>query len=196
MVMFVNPSSRHESIQDEELIQKYLESDNLDFLGTLYQRYMHLVLGVCLKYFKDREESKDAVMQIFEKLILAVKKHEVNNFKGWISVVARNHCLMELRSKKHKMDRQNVEINEHHGVEISYQLHHDDGEELDLKIGKIEAALINLPEEQQLCIKLFYLEEKSYKTVAEETGYDLKKVKSYIQNGKRNLKIQLEKENG
>ncbi|MGI9542602.1 MAG: RNA polymerase sigma factor [Cyclobacteriaceae bacterium] len=194
--MFVNPSSKHESIQDMELIQKYLESDNLDFLGTLYQRYMHLVLGVCLKYFKDREESKDAVMQIFEKLILAVKKHEVTNFKGWISVVARNHCLMELRSKKHKINRQRLEINEHHGVEISYQMHPDDGEELDLKIGKIEAALINLPEEQQICIKLFYLEEKSYKTVAEETGYDLKKVKSYIQNGKRNLRIQLEKENG
>ena len=196
MVMFVNPSSKHNSMKDAELIQKYLESEDLDFLGALYQRYMHLVLGVCLKYFKDRENSKDAVMQIFEKLILAVKKHEVNNFKGWISVVARNHCLMALRSKKNKINQHSVEINEQHGVEMSYQMHHDDGEELDLKIGKIEAALINLPKEQQTCIKLFYLEEKSYKAVAEETGYDLKKVKSYIQNGKRNLKIQLEKANG
>jgi len=196
MVMFVDPSSKHAAFEDKDLMKKYLETDNLDYLGTLYHRYMHLVFGICLKYLRDREESKDAVMQIFEKLIKAVKKHEVNNFKGWISVVARNHCLMELRSKKHQINQQAVEINAHHGVEISYDLHHDDGEDLDLKIEKIEAALLHLPEEQQVCLKLFYLEEKSYRSVAKTTGYDIKKVKSYIQNGKRNLKNLLQKDNG
>src|SRR6266487_5713069 len=88
------------SLTDKELIALYKQSGDLAILGELYQRYMELVYGVCLKYFKEPETAKDSVMQIFEELVLKLKKHEVENFKGWLHQLAKNYCLMQLRSPK------------------------------------------------------------------------------------------------
>ncbi|HMC85794.1 MAG TPA: sigma-70 family RNA polymerase sigma factor, partial [Chitinophagaceae bacterium] len=87
---------------DKELVLAYQQSGDLKLLSNLYQRYMELVYGVCLKYLADPETAKDAVMQVFEELIIKLKKHEVDNFKSWLYTVAKNHCLMQLRSGKNK----------------------------------------------------------------------------------------------
>jgi RNA polymerase sigma-70 factor (ECF subfamily) len=57
----------------------------------------------------------------------------------------------------------------------------------------LEEAIQELSEEQKLCVNLFYLQKKSYQQITDRTGFTLMQVKSYIQNGKRNLKIILEK---
>jgi len=62
----------------------------------------------------------------------------------------------------------------------------------DEKTMKLKEAMTSLNREQGLCVTLFYLEEKSYKEVVEITGFSSNQVKSYIQNGKRNLKLYLE----
>lgn len=176
---------------DAALIREYKDSGKLDYLAALYQRYMNLVYGVCLRYF-DEEASKDAVMQIFEELIAKVKQHEIQNFKSWLHVLTRNHCLMKLRSAKNK-----------EGREISLSLmeneslgHHENGVSIESHLQGMEKCLETLPEEQKRSVDLFYLKEKSYREVADMTGYDMNKVKSYIQNGKRNLKICMEKQDG
>lgn len=175
---------------DLELITFYKKDGDLQYLGELYQRYMPMIYGVCLKYLKDREQSKDAVMQIFEKLVSNIHKHDVTNFKSWIYVIAKNHCLMWLRSQKSKgVLSEGLEI-----VQNNYVLHHeDDGAEiLEKNITKLEHCIKSLQQEQKVCIDLFYLQKKCYKEIVEITAYDLKKVKSYIQNGRRNLKICME----
>ena len=180
------------SLNDEQLIASYKNSGDLNVLGALYNVYMPLVYGVCLKYFKDKELSKDAVMQIFETLITKLKNHEVQNFKSWLYVLSRNHCLMQLRkSQKH----QTVNIDDTF-VESDTLLHHDDSDTKETQLVLMEKCIETLNEEQQLSVKLFYLQQKCYTEVAEVTGYDLKKVKSYIQNGKRNLKICIENSGG
>lgn len=155
----------------------------------LYNRYMHLVYGVCLNYFKEEEASKDAVMQIFEELVLKLKIHEVQNFKSWLHVLTRNHCLMALR----KLAKNNTVSIDDTFVENTDFVHLDIDETKETQLTIMEKCMETLTEEQRKSVDLFYLQEKCYKEVAEITGFELVKVKSYIQNGKRNLKICIEK---
>lgn len=174
---------------DEELISLYKKTDDLQIVGILYDRYTALTFGVCLKYLKDREESRDAVMQIFEKLIISLKSHEINVFKGWLYVTARNHCLMQLRVRKGK----NFEELSPFLMETGGNGHHEQGAEIEGNLSRLEKCMEALASEQKQCVQLFYLQQKCYREITESTGYDLNKVKSYIQNGKRNLKICMER---
>lgn len=173
---------------DSELIQRYKESGELTILGELYNRYMALVYGVCLKYLKDREESRDAVMQIFEKLITSLREHDVEYFKSWLYVTSRNHCLMQLRARKGK----NFEEISLHLMESDASTHLEEEPEMESNLSKLEHCIEQLVAEQKHCVTLFYMQQKCYKEIVQLTGFDDNKVKSYIQNGKRNLKICME----
>jgi len=173
---------------DKELVLAYQQTGDLQVLASLYQRYMELVYGVCLKYLSDPEIAKDAVMQVFEELIQKLKKHEVDNFKSWLYTLAKNHCLMQLRSQKNKKT-----------VDISPELMqsgeewHLNGElQKEAEFKKLERCLQTLSAEQQQTVQLFYLQQKCYNEIVEQTGLDWKKVRSLIQNGRRNLKICME----
>jgi RNA polymerase sigma factor (sigma-70 family) len=179
-------------ITDLELIAAYKSSNNQQYVSTLYQRYMDLVFGICLKYFKDAEKSKDAVMDIYVELAAKLKQHEVENFKGWLHVLARNHCLMQLRSPKNlKTAEFNTDIMQ------SGQIMHLENEALEKEenFKKLEQCIEKLPDEQLQSIRLFFLEKKCYNEIAELTGFEWNKVRSYIQNGKRNLKICMDEQN-
>ena len=187
----MNQRQKNNDLSDQELIKLFRRTGNSEFLGTVYNRYIHLIYGVCLKYLKEREASKDAVMDIFESLLKKIEGQEILDFGRWIYVVAKNHCLMQLRKKE-------ILVNNDNAREIIMELpdisHLNNEETLsENNINELEAGVNELPQEQRICIQLFYYEEKSYSEIAAETGYDLKKVKSYIQNGKRNLKIWMEK---
>ena len=174
---------------DKELVAAFKKSGEMNYLSVLYQRYMELVFGVCLKYFKDAERSKDAVMEIFEELNTKLRQHEVENFKGWLHVLARNYCLMQLRSPR------NVKTTEFSANFMqSEENTHLNGEALEKENNfiKLEQCLQTLPDEQKDTVRLFYLENKCYNEIAEITGYDWNKVRSYIQNGRRNLKLCME----
>ena len=173
---------------DIELIEKFKAGEQ-DALGVLFTRYTSLVYGTCLKYLKDRDESKDAVMQIFEKLNQTLRQHEVSNFKSWLYVSSRNHCLMQLRSRKGKETKEITP----NLMESDYVLHLENEPEMEQNLTKLEKCIEELGVEQKRCVRLFFLEEKCYNDVARETGFDLGKVKSFIQNGKRNLKLCMER---
>jgi RNA polymerase sigma factor (sigma-70 family) len=182
-------SEEHRISRDEELIALYKKDSDIAILGKLYDPYMPLVYGVCLKYLKDREESKDAVMQIFEKLIDTLKKHEVSNFKSWLYTLSRNYCLMKLRSEK---GRHFQEISSLIMENDSFR-HLENEPDLEQNVSKLEKCLEELVPDQKRCVRLFYLEQKCYKEIETATGLDNNKVKSHIQNGKRNLKICMER---
>jgi RNA polymerase sigma-70 factor (ECF subfamily) len=160
-----------------------------------------------MKYLKDEDEAKDGVMQVFEKILTDLHRHNVDNFKGWLYMVAKNHCLMYFRSKKIHVElprHLTGDFGDNHSdedssysagtegagipVELMSGLHHN-GEDKEKQLTLMESAIKELKEQQKICIELFYLQEKSYEEVAKITGYTMNEVKSYIQNGKRNLKI-------
>lgn len=175
---------------------RYQSSDDLDILGTLYERYMHLVYGVCLKYFKERMAAQDGVTSIFEKLITELPKHEVANFKSWLYVLTKNFCLMQIRSQKTETKRlHDYQSDQKIFVESEQEMHPIDEEEQHLN-KLLQDCIEKLKGEQQQCIKLFYFESKSYKEISDTLTLEENKVKSFIQNGKRNLKICIEKNNG
>ena len=191
--MFFKSSGKENSDSDSWLINKFKSSGDLDYLGKLYEKYMHLVYGVCLKYLKDREASQDATMQIFEKLIKEIPKREIENFKPWLHVLTKNHCLMQLRSEKTRLSREEKSLaDDAIFMESGYELHHNNESILDQDLVALKNCIEQLKQEQKECVKLFYLEEQCYQEIADATKYELKKVKSYIQNGKRNLKICME----
>jgi len=180
---------------DEELIAEFSSSGDLEVLGELYSGYMHLVYGVSLKYLKNREEAMDAVMQIFEKLITDIPKQEIQNFRNWLHVVTKNYCLMHLRSVKSKNERlAEWAVNPQNFMENVSEMHPIDRDEPDMK-DAINDCIERLKKEQKYCIKQFYYENRCYREIAVSLGISEKKVKSYLQNGKRNLKICLEEKN-
>jgi len=165
-------------------------------LGSLYARYMHLVYGVCLRYLKDRDDAKDAVMQIFEKLIADAQQHEIRQFKSWLYVLTKNFCLMQIRSQKSKVRRiNNWKIDHVKFVESDIELHPIDKDETDHDTA-LKNCIENLKTEQKKCIQLFYFENKCYQDIAFSLKMNEKKVKSHLQNAKRNLKICLESKHG
>ena len=185
--------NKFSTVSDEELLSQFRHFGHMEVLGELYRRYAHLVLGVCLKYLKDQEEAHDATMQIFEKLISDLKTNRIEHFKSWLYMVSKNFCLMEIRKdgsvQRHmEIVRENSDEN---FVEIWEELHLTDVDE-QKKLTALSHALTQLSQEQRTCVQMIYLENKSYKEIADITGMDVNHVKSHIQNGKRNLKILLE----
>jgi len=185
-------SGKHPDRSDEELLRRFQNSGQLDPLGELYSRYMHLVYGVALKYLNNREEAQDAVMQIFEKLISDLPGQEVRNFKSWLYVISKNYCLMQIRSRKSADGRLEGYKIEQEFMESEQALHPIDKEEHSLEEA-LKECIEQLKAEQKQCIELFYYQKQCYQEIAEELGMNEKKVKSYLQNGKRNLKICLDK---
>jgi len=180
---------------DEELIAEFSSSGDLEVLGELYSGYMHLVYGVSLKYLKNREEAMDAVIQIFEKLITDIPKQEIQNFRSWLHVVTKNYCLMHLRSVKSKNERlAEWAADPQNFMENASEMHPIDRDEPDMK-DAINDCIERLKKEQKYCIKQFYYENRCYREIAVSLGISEKKVKSYLQNGKRNLKLCLEEKN-
>ncbi len=189
----MKPVDKISDLSDEELVRKYQESNDNLYIGILFKRYSHLVYGVCLKYLKDEDESKDASMQVFEKLFIELKRHQVNHFKPWLHTVAKYHCLMKLRSAPKERSGIDPFVMENEAFRHPMQVTTEERLDREMQLQQMEQAITNLEPHQQRCIRLFYLEEKSYQQVADITGFNLNQVKSYIQNGKRNLKMVLQK---
>jgi RNA polymerase sigma factor (sigma-70 family) len=170
---------------DSDLVSAYKRSADLKILGELFQRYMELVYGVCLKYLKHPENAQDSVIAIFEELVVKLQKHEVDNFKSWLYTLAKNHCLMRLRSeKKQPFVDLDVEL-----MQSEENVHLNGELEKEENFKKLDYCLGQLQEEQRKVIELFYLQGKCYNEIAGTTGIEWNKVRSFIQNGRRNLKI-------
>ena len=174
---------------DADLVKQYKSGGDIHVLGELYSHYMEMVYGVCLKYFKEPEEAKDAVINIFEELVIKLKKYEVNNFKSWLYQLTKNHCLMKIRSSKSQPVTVDIDI-----MHLGENNHLDNVAEKEAQLNGMENCIEQLPAEQKHAIQLFYLEEKCYKEIADLTETDINKVRSFIQNGRRNLKICMEKQ--
>jgi len=180
--------SNHTS--DQELLEQFYASHDNQWLGLLLQRYTLLLLGVCMKYLKKEEEAKDCVQQIFLKTITELHKYRVEYFKSWLYMVAKNHCLMKLRGRQSKMP---VELTENMTAAQEETTDWQEMVQNDWTLETMETSLKELNPEQQHCVTLFYLEKKSYREISDITGFTSLQVKSYIQNGKRNLRILIEK---
>ena len=181
---------KYSHISDQELLDRFYSDHQNEWLGILLQRYTLLLLGVCMKYLKNEEDAKDSVQQVFLKVIQELQKYKVQYFKSWLYMVAKNHCLMKLRDRQGKVP-----------AELTDRLTATPGEESDRQdliqndhtFELLDQALKELNTEQQQCVTLFYLQKKSYQEISESIGFSLLQVKSFIQNGKRNMKIWIEK---
>lgn len=182
-------ADKYQHITDQELLEQFYADHNNEWLGILLQRYTLLLLGVSMKYLKNEEEAKDSVQQIFLKVIQELQKYKVEYFKSWLYMVAKNHCLMKLRDRQGKAT---TEINERLAAKPEEETDRQKLLQTDHTLDLMEWALKELNPEQQQCVTLFYLQKKSYQEISNTTGYNMLQVKSYIQNGKRNLKILIE----
>jgi RNA polymerase sigma factor (sigma-70 family) len=179
---------KNSSATDPELVQLYKQDGDVRVLAELYQRYMELIYAVCLKYLKDPEAAKDAVMAVFEELVSKLLKHEVVQFKGWLYTVAKNFCLMQLRSQKQMHIVHDPDI-----MQLTENLHLNGAFEKEDQLNQLSKCIESLSPDQKQTVQLFYLQEKCYKEIAVITDSDWNKVRSLIQNARRNLKNCMEK---
>jgi RNA polymerase sigma-70 factor (ECF subfamily) len=177
---------------DDILVQQYKATGDLHCLSDLYQRYMELVYGVCLKYLKDEENAKDAVLSIYQELVLKLKKYEVVHFKAWLYQLAKNYCLMSLRAEK-KFSKATIDISL---MQNEDPVHLNGVMEKEEHLNQMHYCLNQLAPEQKKTVELFYLHGKCYNEIIEITGIEWNKVRSFIQNGRRNLKICMDKQLG
>jgi RNA polymerase sigma factor (sigma-70 family) len=178
--------SPHTRLTDQEILRHFYANQDNEWLGPLLERYTLLLYGVSMKYLKNPEEARDAVQQIFLKVITELHKYQVSYFSSWLYMIAKNHCLMLLRQQRKEIMVDQV-------IDQADPSEERDPLKDDNMLMELEEALQHLNPEQKTCIRMFYLQKKSYQSVASETGYSLLQVKSYIQNGKRNLRLLLEK---
>ena len=180
-------SEKYSHISDQALLEHFYADSNNEWLGILLERYTYLLLGVCMKYLKNEEEAKDAVQQIFLKAITELAKYKVDYIKSWLYMVAKNHCLMKLRDKQIIVSAEEQKYLSAEETDKQVML------EKETALTYLETALEELNNEQKTCVTLFYLQKRSYQEIADYTGFTLLQVKSHIQNGKRNLKILVDK---
>ena len=185
--MFGNKQKKYKLKTDEELVTLYKLERSSICIAVIYERYGHLVMGTCMKYLKNEVESQDITMQIFEELHSKLLKHDINYFKSWLYMVTKNECFMFLRKSK---SQNTTDFSESYDVEQTIE----DVQSKEKSLELLENAIEDLKPEQKRCVKLFYLEEKSYQQISAELNLSLMQVKSAIQNGKRNIKLQLEKQ--
>ncbi len=178
---------KYQHLEDDQLISIYKENFSSDIIGILYQRYAHLVLGSCMKYLKNPQYAEDLTSKIFELLPDRIQRHNIQYFKSWLFTVTKNECLMEIRREKNKWNTLSPQYVQHIEDEEFYE-----DNEYSIKI--MESHLSELNTEQRECIDLFYFKNKSYTEISELKGITVNQVKSYIQNGKRNLRIRMEKD--
>ena len=181
-------TGQYDHISDLELLENYYRDQDQQWIGLLLERYTLLLLGVCMKYLKDENEAREAVQQIFLKVLTEVAKYRIEYFKSWLYMVAKNHCLMKLRRQPGKAYSE-----VHENITADEETEKADWLEKETTYELLEESLSELNDEQRQCVILFYLKKNTYQEVSEKTGYTLMQVKSYLQNGKRNLKILLEK---
>lgn len=190
---------KHKPESETDFLRDYRHTGELAILGKLYEPHMEMVFAIAMKYFKDEEEAKDTVMQLFEELIPKLRQYEVENFKAWLGMVTRNYCLMELRKKPVEISNFNPTENDedentsNNFMEIFTSEHHTDSLDTEQNLTKLEDCVKTLNLEQKQSVELFFMQEKTYQEVAQLTGFEINKVKSYLQNGKRNLKSCMEK---
>ena len=195
-MFFLRSSKKRQQLSDQELIDRYRNTGDSAYVGELFERYAPLIYGVCKRYLKDEEESRDAAMEVFEYLLKELLKYEVRNFKSWLARATSNFCLMRIRKRKSEETKEEeFKKNVAEDVESERPLHPSgEAEEKELELQRLESAIGELKAEQKTCVELFFLKGKSYEEVAAITGFSFKQVKSHIQNGKRNLKIRLSKQ--
>jgi len=183
-------TTSYQHLTDQELLKLYASQKDQQLLGSLLQRYSLLLFGVCMKYLKNEELAKDGVQQVFLKALQELPRYEVTYFKSWIYMVAKNYCLMYLRDhNKHVPD----ELKEQHSKVVPEDNEREEKLEKEELLELIEQGIETLNTEQKDCVTLFYLEKKSYQEISDRTGYSLLQVKSHIQNGKRNIRIWVER---
>lgn len=172
-----------DQLTDEQLVSKYMDSGNDDYLTELYRRYIDMIYGVCLKYYKNTTEAKDASADIYLLLLKRAKGKEINNWKPWLYTVVKNHCLEQLRSRSSKVSKQ-LDAN----IVYSEEVFHPYSESKEGELNQLSQCIETLPEDQRKCIEMFYLEKKSYQQLSEILSLSWSSVRSKIQNGRRNLK--------
>ena len=187
--MFSNKRRKYRLMTDEELVNIYKDDQSTLCIEILYERYGHLVMGVSMKYLKNEVDAEDITMKIFEDLHLKLLAHSIHFFKSWLYMVTKNECFMLLRKTKKETFVEYIELYDHITLDETI-----DKTKQEINLQLLEESLIHLKEEQRICIQLFYLEEKSYYQISEQLNFPLSKVKSAIQNGKRNIKILLEQD--
>ncbi len=174
---------RDPNLSEEALIALYRQSGDGSWLGELLQRHTVLLLGVAMKYLKEGEAAADAVQSVFLKALTHFPAGEIQNLKGWLYILLRNHCLQLLRDQQRHLPEEALET-------VAAPPENEAGAHLEKEatLQQLEAYLNNLPAEQRTVLQLFYLKRMSYAEVQEATGYTFKQVKSFIQNGKRALR--------
>lgn len=180
--------AKYKGNTDDELLKLFKSSSDKKIIGEFYERYGHLVFGVCLKILPSKEEAEDLAMSLFEKLAEKMHQHEITYFKSWLYRVTQNECFMYLRKQKIRVSDVDLSRIEHEESEKELNQYKEE------QLGALEKAIAQLKGEQRRAVQLFYLEERSYKEISELEHWELKKVKSLVQNAKRNLKLLVEKE--
>ena len=179
-------TAKHNDLTDHELLERAKTEKDKEYATALFTRYIEYVYGACLKYYKNEADSKDKVMEVYERYLEKVKVHDIKNPKSWLYVLTKNFCLEKLRKENRDREKlDNIIVMQSDEVFHPFNEEMVDKEEM---LNKLEDCISKLNSEQKSCVELFYLEKRSYKEITESLDIGWSTVRSLIQNGRRNIK--------
>lgn len=181
------PNKIHELVsgEDEFWIRAYFQSGDSEYWGRIFEKYKKRIFLRCLTLLQDNEDASDLTSETFIKAHENIQKYDMKRpFFPWLQQIATNLCIDLLRRKTIIQFTQTDEKIEFHSAEdVTKKVENRELGDTILK------ALKSLKNHQKRCFCLFYIHRKSYKEIAELTGYSYNDVRSYIQNGKRKFKL-------
>ena len=151
-------------------------------MSDFFVLYREDVLGLCYYYTRDVELSKDLTMDTFETYLKRGKKGPViNDIKSYLLGIARNLCMAHFKKSKRT---QSIEESVLQFMEYEDE-NAPNGEEV---IDRLMMSMCKLTTDQRRCVELFFIKGCSYNQISKKLNFSYNEVKSFIQNGKRNLK--------
>jgi RNA polymerase sigma factor (sigma-70 family) len=170
-------------------IENYLKTGDKQYWGRIFEKYKKQIFVRCLRILNNSEDARDLTSEAFIKAFENIQNFDLKrSFFPWLYQLTTNLCIDHIRRKKL------IQFNQ-----IEDQVISENPEDVIVNLERkelgnhIKQAIRKLKRPQKRCFCLFYIQQKSYKEIAELTGYSFNEVRSYIQNGRRKFKSIMEK---
>ena len=171
-----------EQILDELLVLKCQSGDERS-LSILVKRWHSKLLRQANRHLYDSEASKDVVQESWQAIIKGLGKlNDSSKFGVWALSITSRKAIDWIRKKQTSRKRENDEI--------EFQLEHaiDQGDEKEILLEKVSAALKTLPSDQKIVLSMFYLESYSIVEIGEILSLPAGTVKSRLYYAREHLK--------
>jgi RNA polymerase sigma factor (sigma-70 family) len=182
----LNQQSAYQEQTDAEVIRSYLATQDARYFTQLYRRYANKVYGKCISILKNDAEARDAMQDIFVKIMLNLGNFgEKSQFSTWVYSITYNYCIDAIRKRKKEKTMFSEDIERAPDVaaeEVPDQFL------MEMDVKNLKVVLEALPDSDRLILIMKYHDDMSIRDIAEILQKTESAVKMKIKRAKEKAK--------